>query len=237
MLSRQMRLLLFDIDGTLVRSNGAGKAVMMDALLSVFGTSGPSEGYQMAGKTDPLIIHDLLGSAGLSKDAIEAGLPAVYDLMATRGRERFGPHVIFACPGVPTLLQALAARDDVLLGLLTGNIELTAPLKLAAAGIDPTLFRVGAYGSDAIDRNHLPPFAWRRAAELTGLAFDGPSTVIIGDTPADIACARNNGAVSVAVASGSYSATTLAEYQPDHLLETLADSDAFLQLLTQGNRG
>jgi phosphoglycolate phosphatase len=226
-----MQLILFDIDGTLIRANGAGKVAMVRALEEVFGTSGPSEAYRMAGKTDPLIIRDLLTAAGIAPAEIEAGLQQVYDLMASHGLQSFVQQGIMACPGVTELLSALAGREDVLLGLLTGNISQTAPLKLAAAGINPGLFRVGAYGSDHADRNSLPPIAMSRAAELTGQSFSGNNTIIIGDTPADITCARVSGARSLAVASGGYSAATLAEYQPDHLLANLVDTETVLALL------
>ncbi|MCI0576515.1 MAG: haloacid dehalogenase-like hydrolase [Chloroflexi bacterium] len=226
-----MRLLLFDIDGTLIRSVGVGKAAMVYAMEQVFGTAGPVDSYDMAGKTDPLIITDLMTAAGLALADIETGLPAVYELMAEKGRVLFTSDGIAPCTGVPELLAALAGHEDVLLGLLTGNINTTAPLKLAAAGIDPTLFRIGAYGSDAGDRNLLPALALERACQLTGHSFNGQNTVVIGDTPADIACARASGATAVAVATGRYSAGTLADYQPDYLLENLADTLAVLDIL------
>jgi len=226
-----MRLILFDVDGTLIRSQGAGRAALVYALEQVFGTAGPVDTYHMSGKLDPRIIMDLMTAAGIAAADVEAGLPAVYSKMAENGRAIFADKGITPCPGVVPLLAALGQRDDVVLGLLTGNINLTAPLKLAAAGIDPGLFPVGAYGSDAADRNLLPAIAIERAGQLTGCHFKGNSTIIIGDTPADILCARAGGATAVAVASGWHSATTLAQYQPDHLLDNLCDTAAVLDLL------
>lgn len=226
-----MQLILFDIDGTLIRSNGAGKAAMVRALEEIFGTAGPSEAYRMAGKTDPLIIRDLLTAAGIAPDDIEERLPQVYELMASYGLQYFVDQGITILPGISELLMALAGREDILLGLVTGNVSQTAPLKLAAAGINPSLFRVGAYGSDHADRNLLPGIAMSRAAELTGQPFSGNNTIVIGDTPADITCARVSGARALAVASGGYSATTLADFQPDHLLANLVDTEAVLALL------
>lgn len=225
------RLLLFDIDGTLIRSNGAGRETLAMALEDLFGTAGPIAEYQMSGKTDPRIITDLLLAVGFDQAEIESRLPAVYELMAEKGHEIFVERDMVACDGVPELLAALQARDDVLLGLLTGNAQLTAPIKLAAAGVDPAQFRVGAYGSDAIDRNQLPAIGMARASRLTGSLFDGNNTIIFGDTPADILCARAGKATAVAVASGWHSAATLAKYRPDHLLESLSDTEAVLQLL------
>jgi phosphoglycolate phosphatase len=132
---------------------------------------------------------------------------------------------------VPELLAVLNARDDVLLGLLTGNAQLTAPLKLAAASIDPLQFKVGAYGSDALDRNELPAIGMARANQLTGELFDGNNTVIIGDTPADILCARAGKATAVAVASGWHAAATLAEYRPDFLFENFGDTSQVIDVL------
>ena len=117
------------------------------------------------------------------------------------------------------------------MGLLTGNIAGTAPLKLAAAGIEPSLFKVGAYGSDHKDRNQLPSVALRRASEFTNLQFSGKNTTIIGDTPADIACARTIGARVVAVSSGSYSSATLTQFEPDYLFENFLDYDRVLEAL------
>ncbi len=225
------RLLLFDIDGTLIRSNGAGRLTLAYALEKLFGTTGPVESYNMSGKTDPRIITDLLTAAGISGKEVENRLPAIYELMAEHGQDIFAEKGIAPCVGVIELLAQLNAREDVLLGLLTGNAQLTAPLKLAAAGIDPLQFKVGAYGSDAMDRNDLPAVGIARANQLTGGQFDGNNTIIIGDTPADILCARAGKATAVAVASGWHSATTLAEYQPDHLFDNFGDTETVLQAL------
>jgi phosphoglycolate phosphatase-like HAD superfamily hydrolase len=226
-----MKLLLFDIDGTLIRSHSAGRAAMTYAMEQVVGTSGPISSYHMGGKTDPRIITDLLTAAGVDRKTIEARLPAIYDVMTAYARETFPGKDIFPCTGVPELLAALRERVDVVLGLVTGNIGSTAPLKLAAAGIDPAQFRVGAYGSDNMNRNRLPDIAMRRAQALTGDTFTGYNTVVIGDTPADILCARAGKATAVAVASGWHAPPTLARYKPDHLLESLDDTETVLNLL------
>lgn len=226
-----MYLLLFDVDGTLIQSNRAGRAAMILALEEVFGTAGPVDAYSMAGKTDPLIISELLQAAGIGAAEVEAKLERVYELMARRGQEIFPEKGIRPCVGVPSLLEELSGRPGVLLGLVTGNVAVTAPLKLAAAGIDPAQFQVGAYGSDEKDRNLLPALAMQRAARLTGRQFEGKDTVVIGDTPADILCARAGCARSLAVATGSHSLETLARYSPDHLLPSLADTEQVLQIL------
>ena len=236
-LLRTMKLLLFDIDGTLIRSNSAGRAALTYALEQVFGTAGPIDSYKFGGKTDPRIITDLMLAAGIDQKTIDAKLPAVYDVMTAQGRETFNQRGIVPCPGILILLESLRQRKDTVLGLVTGNIVSTAPLKLKAGGIDPTQFRVGAYGSDHMDRNRLPGIAMKRARELTGHPFNGNNTVVIGDTPADILCARAGKATAVAVASGWHAAPTLAKYKPDFLLENLTDTKAVEELLVNQVEG
>jgi phosphoglycolate phosphatase-like HAD superfamily hydrolase len=226
-----MKLLLFDIDGTLIRSHGAGREAMTLALTEVFGTAGPIDDYKMSGKTDPRIITDLLLAAGFSNGEIDAKLPDVYRLMTENGRAIFHQRDMQPCPGVLPLLKALRQQPDVVLGLVTGNIDGTAPLKLAAAGIDAAQFRLGAYGSDSLERNHLPGIAIQRAIDLTGYPLTGNNAIVIGDTPADILCARAGKATAVAVASGWHAAHTLSRYQPDHLLENLSDTQKVLDIL------
>ncbi|MCA9977877.1 MAG: HAD family hydrolase, partial [Anaerolineales bacterium] len=168
-----MKLILFDIDGTLIRSHGAGRETMSLALTEVFGTAGPIDDYKMSGKTDPRIITDLLLAAGFNNGQISDKLPDVYRLMTENGRAIFHERDMQPCPGVLPLLAVLRQQPDVILGLVTGNIDGTAPLKLSAAGIDPVQFRLGAFGSDSLDRNHLPGIAIQRAIDLTGYPFTG----------------------------------------------------------------
>lgn len=226
-----MRLILFDVDGTLVRSSGAGRATIAYAMQELFGTTGSLGSYPFSGKTDSRIIRDVLGEAGILASEIDGKIESLYELMAVKGRKLFVENGIRACPGVPDLLSALKSSGEVLLGLLTGNVSHTAPLKLAAAGIDPGDFPVGAYGSDASERNALPKIAWERAAGITGQCFDGRQTVIVGDTPADITCARSSGSTSVAVATGHHPADVLEEVGPDYLFENLRDTENVLEIL------
>lgn len=226
-----MQLVLFDIDGTLIAINHAGRTVLGSALEVVFGTAGPIERYSMAGKTDALIIHDLMGAAAFTTAEIETRLEAVYEEMAWQAETVFSRFEMRVCAGVPELLAALREQKDTLLGLLTGNNRHTAPLKLLAAGLDPNLFPVGAFGCDHRNRNFLPGIALERAQELTGDAFAAERTVVIGDTPADIVSARSAGARAIAVATGSYSAATLSTYDPDLLLYDLTDTGMIIDHL------
>jgi len=227
-----MRLILFDVDGTLITSGHAGREVLSQALEYVFGISFPVDGYNLAGKTDRGAIIELTRAAGLQLADVESRMPAIYEQMALAGRRIF-TGAYQPLPGVLQLLGALHTRDDAILGLLTGNSEATTPLKLISAGIRPDFFRIGAYGSDHEDRNRLLLIAMCRAEQGSGHTFNGRNTVVVGDTPADIQCARSAGAGVIAVASGFYSSTVLEQHQPDHLLPDLADVDYVMSLLVE----
>ena len=225
------QLVLFDIDGTLLWPNGAGALAMERALTEVYGTPGVLKQIYMAGMTDRSIIHQALAGDGLSVTEISAGWKHFTDALARHMEITVGERQVRLCPGVAALLDVLSARDDVMLGLVTGNLENTAPIKLRAVGIDPGLFRVGGYGSDDSDRNKLPAIAARRAEALTGQRFGAGSIVVIGDTPADIACGRAVGARTVAVATGFLGFEALEAEKPDVLLTDLSNLEAALRAI------
>ena len=211
-----MKLVLFDVDGTLLSASGAGRRALDRAMQDVYGTSGPIDSYDFRGGTDPQIIRDLLGRAGLDEAAIRAGEETVYQRYEAHLEIEIGDgRAVTIYPGVRGLVETLAARPDVVVGLLTGNIEAGARIKLRPTGLWP-FFRLGAYGSDDADRTRLPRVAAGRAEQLVGRVFRGPDTVIIGDTPRDIGCARAFGARAIAVATGWHSLEDLAAHRPDH---------------------
>jgi phosphoglycolate phosphatase-like HAD superfamily hydrolase len=218
-----VKLVLFDIDGTLLSASGAGRRALDQAMRDVYGTSGPIDSYDFRGGTDPQIIRDLLGRAGLDEPAILAGETTVYRRYETLLEAEVGDgRGVSLYPGVRELVETLAGRDDVVVGLLTGNIEAGARIKLRPTGLWPR-FRLGAYGSDDADRTRLPRVAARRAEQLVGRVFSGPDTVIIGDTPRDIGCARAFGAMAIAVATGWHSLEDLAAHRPDHAFADFSD--------------
>jgi phosphoglycolate phosphatase len=188
-----VRLVLFDIDGTLLWSDGAGRRAMEAALTETFGSPGRRE-YRYDGKTDRQIVRDLMRLEGHADEHIDGGMARLVEryLAGLRTELERGERVVEVLPGVPPLLDALEARDDVVLGLLTGNLEAGAALKLAAAGIDIGRFRVNAFGSDHESRPELPAVAQARARDQLGLQIHGERVVIIGDTPHDIECARSS---------------------------------------------
>lgn len=226
-----MRLFLFDVDGTLVTARGAGRRAMAAALEATYGTAGAIDGYDFRGKTDRRALYDVLGAAGLDDEAIARDLDRCFARYVVELERVIGDGSrVEVLPGVPDLVRALAARDDALVGLLTGNIEAGARVKLAPTGLLP-FFRVGAYGSDHADRRALPAVACARAHALVGRAVPFEMVTIIGDTPLDIDCARACGARAVAVATGFHAVDDLAAEKPDLLFPSFADLEATLAAL------
>ena len=224
-----MRIVLFDIDGTLLRSGGVGRIAMEGALTTVFGSPGKSE-YHYDGKTDRQIVRDLMRREGFSDDHIDAQMPVLLEEYVTGLTRELasGNRNVLLLDGVRELLDALDREEKIVVGLLTGNILEGARAKLTAAGIDPARFRVNAFGSDHELRPELPAVAQRRASELLGIDIKGNRLVVIGDTPADIQCGAAIGARAIGVATGRYSVEQLAAYQPYAVFESLADTDAVL---------
>jgi phosphoglycolate phosphatase-like HAD superfamily hydrolase len=205
------KLVLFDIDGTLLWTDGAGRDAIHQALLRETGTAGPIQGFRFDGKTDPQIVHELLAAAGHPSAGNPSHVQAVCDHYATLlDAELQRPErKIRVLPGVRSLLMALDRRVDAVLGLLTGNLAAGAALKLRRAGIDSAMFPVGAFGSDAMNRSALPTIAVARAAKVMGGAPTGHDVVIIGDTPADVTCGKSIGARAIGVGTGFYSTEDL----------------------------
>ena len=226
-----MRLLLWDVDGTLVTARGAGRRALARALTAVFGTAGAIDAYDLRGATDRAIVHDVMTGAGFDATAVRARLDDCFEAYARELASELGDgQGIVVLPGVAEVIRRLDGHPGALLGLLTGNIEEGARLKLAPSGLWP-YFRTGAFGSDDADRRRLPSLAARRAHALVGYAFRPHEVVVIGDTPRDVECARAFGAVAVAVASGMCSRDELAATSPDLLLDDLADVDAAISAL------
>ncbi len=227
------RLILFDVDGTLLSTNGEAGRALGAALRETFGTAGPIEGYAFAGKTDPQIVFELTGDAGIPRHVVEPRLGELFERYCGHLEAALSPANTRALPGVDALLAGLAARDDVAVGLLTGNIAAGARIKLRAAGLEGW-FDLGAYGSDHEDRDRLVPIARARARDRWGSEFAGRATVVIGDAEADVRCARAGGAWSVAVASGKTARARLEALAPDALLESLASPEAMAAVLGPG---
>jgi phosphoglycolate phosphatase len=217
------RLVLFDIDGTLLSAGGVSSRAMVDALVHGFGTAGAAHEYDYSGKTDPQIVRDLMRGAGISDARIDAGMSDVLADYRSRLDARLQPEHVRAKPGVEAIVEALAADVHVTLALLTGNIEPCARAKLAPLGLNRH-FPFGAYGSDHEDRYRLPSVAVARATAHTGTAFSGEEIVIIGDSIHDVLCGRSLGVRAVAVATGRTPRERLAMERPHALLDDLSDT-------------
>lgn len=231
-----MRVALFDIDGTILLAHGAGRRAMERALADTTGTSGPA-GLHYAGKTDGQIVREAMRGSGFSDADVDAHMPIVLERYVANldtelvAREH-GP--IELLPGVRDLLAACEAHDHVLLGLLTGNLADGAARKLRAVGVDPARFAFGAYGSDHEHRPTLAAIARARAAATAGRDVDAASCVVIGDTPADVACALAIGARAVAVATGNFGADDLRRSGAHAVFDDLGDTAAVMHAILHG---
>lgn len=217
------KIALFDIDGTLVLSGGAGRRAMVRAFDEIFAIPDALRDVSFAGRTDAWILADAARRSGVA-----AGAPD-----AERFRDRYLAHLVSELtlpgegvkgllPGVRPLLDALAGRDDVFLALLSGNFELGARVKLEYFGLWH-YFRCGAFGDRALDRSHLVDEALARVHACGGPRVPVEDVVVVGDTPLDVACAASAGARSVAVATGGYDERTLEAAGADVVLPDFSD--------------
>lgn len=228
------RIALFDIDGTLLTMGSAARDSFTRALTEASGRPISAQGASFVGKTDPQIAREILTANGVDGP----GLPAMIDetVRLYLGHfERALPeaHQARLLPGVPALLEALAARPAIKVALLTGNVERGARLKLDHFGISPYFdFSISAFGSDHADRYQLPAVALERARRRLGDHVEGEALVIIGDSEHDVLCGRSVGARAVAVATGWTAAATLKALGPDHLFEDLSATAAAVAAIT-----
>ena len=229
-----MSLLLFDIDGTLLLSGGAGLRAMSRAFDDTFGVARAFDGIQPAGKTDTFLLGSALERAGLDNTPAHhqrfrtAYLPALAAELARPGTSRAG-----VMPGVEALLERLRAQTGWHVALLTGNYEGAARLKLRHFGLDQ-FFEWGVFGEESDDRRVLARIALERARARDVPEPSCAGAVVIGDTPDDVACAHAAGARVLAVATGSYTCDELTAAGAHHAVTDLSDTDAVLSLLGEG---
>ncbi len=225
------RLVLFDIDGTLVMSGRIGSRAVARAFLDQFGVADATAGFFFDGKTDPLIFRELLERHGLGARNTSAERTRFFRrYLQVLHDERSNATTGHVHPGVHELLARLRLLDSVTVALLTGNIREGARIKLERFGLWQE-FRFGAFGDDAETRDELVPIALERAVELAGIRFEPREAVVIGDSLRDIQCARAGGAAALAVATGSTPVDELARHRPDALFADLSDADRVLAAL------
>ena len=234
-MSPPLRVILWDIDGTLLHSrrHGAFRDYMAPAMLRVFGTAGRLDELVVSGMTDLQIFAEALRDEGFTAEQVRGRLPELTSLFL-EGMERMAAEgeLFEALPGARAALEALEREPRYLNSLLTGNVEPAARLKLRLVGLDGFFRLPGAFGELSHDRRDLPAVARERLSRHLGRDLNPEQLVVIGDTPNDIACARHFGARAVAVATGrSHAAADLLQYSPDAVLPDLADTELLLRTL------
>ncbi|HEX3818677.1 MAG TPA: HAD family hydrolase [Chthoniobacterales bacterium] len=223
MAKEKKRLLLFDIDGTLIDSGGAGVQALRDALRAQFGFDDGLEGIEIAGRTDTGIVHQIFQKRKISLTS--KGVSEFLDLYAENLERELPQRNGRLLPGIGELLIRLQARPQNVIGLLTGNIQRGARLKLQHYGIWD-FFEFGAFADDHHDRNELGAFACERARAKHAIDFLANDIDVIGDTPHDIACGKAIGARTIAVATGNFSRAELSAHQPDRIVDDFSAVDA-----------
>ncbi len=227
----QRYLLLFDIDGTMLLTGGAGLAAMAEVASRLFGESFSWDGVNPSGHLDPLIFAEAAANNGLEpegehhhafRDAYLRQLRANLDTYRDKVRR---------LPGVAELLTQLRQRDDVVLGLVTGNYSDAVPIKLAAIGVDPAWFTITAFGDEAPTRPGMVELALRRYVQRYDEPIDPHRAIIVGDTPRDIDCAHAHGCRCLAVATGRFGMDELRDAGADVVVSDLADPSPLLALL------
>ena len=215
------KLILFDIDGTLLHSKGATREAKAQAMIEVFGTASSVREHHFGGKTDWQILHEVLEKEGISSAEIGQKMALYEETFALKLAEVIGNFDVEALAGAHELVAYFRDHDDYMLGLVTGNSSTTAPIKLRAANFDPAWFVVGAYGSESDNRNDLPPLALERAIAIAGHDITPQDVIIIGDTVADVDCTRALGGVVATVFTGFEDRDKLIASEPDYLLDDL----------------
>lgn len=228
-------LLLFDIDGTLLATAGAGMRAMASAGQDLFGSHFSLEGLDTAGKLDPVIFNELADLHGIhDADLYRESFRDAYlvylqqELDRTKDRVRLMPGVHYT---LSELRRRNQASHDIHIGLLSGNYRAAVPIKFASVGIDPAWFEISALGEDAPTRPDLARFAMLLYEDRWGRNLDPKRVIIIGDTPRDVACAQAHGCVSFAVATGRYSSEDLKVAGADIVVKDMDDSSVLFDLI------
>ncbi len=224
------RLVLFDIDGTLVTDGGAARDAFAAALASVHGYRGDVGRFDFSGRTDPQIAFMVLRDGGFGDAEIEQRLPDLWTAYLAGLERNTTNGRVQPLPGIETLLAQLAAIPQITIALLTGNIEPGARLKLAPPRLN-RYFPFGAFGSDSADREQLPPIAVERASKIDGYRFEREDVVIIGDSIYDVRCGVPHQATTIAVASGRTSAEALRAENPRHFFHSAEDLGALMDAI------
>ena len=227
-----VRVVLFDIDGTLLTTAGAAREAFARALSEAAGSPIQPDGYSFSGRTDPQIARDILAGNGVGGAALEAAIPKSISLYLRYFAEIGALEKARLLPGVPQLLDALAGRPGVRTALLTGNVEPGARLKLGLFDITRYFdFSLSCFGSDDADRYRLPALALERARRVLDPSVEGRQLVVVGDSEHDILCGRSIQARAVAVCTGWTPVSVLRALRPHALLDDLSDTRRALEAI------
>lgn len=228
MQAEKKKLVLFDIDGTLLTSGGAGEKALRLALRERFGRDDDLKTVEIAGRTDSGIARALFQKQGI-EPSVE-NLAAFYDSYLSHLARELPKHTGRLLPGIVLLLEKLKARNEVALGLLTGNLSRGAEIKLTHYGVWH-FFEFGAYADDHHDRNELGHFARQRARERLGFEFAPADVFVLGDTPHDIQCGKVIGAKTIGIATGNFTRAQLQTHAPDFVFDDLSDVASVLAVI------
>ena len=226
----QMKIILFDIDGTMIHSGGAGKRAMNQSFEEVFGIAEGLKEVSLGGKTDPQILTEALAINKIITDEDKNARfkERYFELLVDWIDKDLPGKQMY--PGIVDLLQQLSQNDDVAIGLLTGNWQQGARTKLGHFNLNE-YFSFGAFGDDSFNRNELLPFALERCANNGNIQTGSDQTIVIGDTPSDVECAQIHGAKALAVATGFCAYEDLVKSKPDWLFDDLSDVEKVLATL------
>lgn len=231
---KEKKLLLFDIDGTILKNFGQAKNAFSSALKEVFGTDGQINSFSWSGKLDQNIVFELMEGAGFTQEFIQKNLSKTLRLYEKILRETIKPEKIVLEKGILEVLNKASKDEDILMGLCTGNTPEGAKIKLSSVGLY-NFFSIGSYGTDAKKRDQLPPIAKKRAEKFFNVKIERKNVFVIGDSPADIESAKANGYWSVGVSSGFHKKEELEKYNPDLLLNNFKeDEEIFWRFVKDG---
>lgn len=226
-----MRLVLFDIDGTLLLSGGAGGRALSGAIAQTYTLPTGTDGVRFDGKTDPQIVREILSHHGQEDRFTDEKVSSLFSIyLALLRKELTAGDGFLVLPGAHKLVRTLDRQEHFLLGLATGNIEEGARLKLERAGLE-SFFAFGGFGSDAENRTDVIRVAMERGSKRNA-PFNPEKVFVVGDTPRDIVHAKEAGACTLAVASGNYSLDALRSYQPDLAVASLQPIEPIVEFLS-----
>ena len=233
MINRELqRLVLFDIDETIIASYGSGRRALSRVLLESYGVTEEFMKINMSGKTDPQILKEILLSVNMQEAAINEAMESIIDqYLEILEQELIDPDRYIVHDGVYELIDAITKNTSLYLGLLTGNVERGARLKLERSGLNKH-FAIGAYGSDSANRLDLPAIARERAHQYFKINFRPEDLVIIGDAVNDVLCAKGFGAKCIAVNTGKTSWSDLEAQNPEFLFQSLKDTEQILTAIS-----